>query len=279
MSNLNFMFAGTFRGLSTQSDLWEDIVLQAGSRGKAVLGAVVPGQSGGGDAAPYPTSVPPAEGSPVGSGANQVQDIVMQSLDPSMASDLGTFILVMAGIFAAIGFFRGSKREFNALLGVLLAYLVFSRGWLSVVDIVNKLWRVFYFAVVRRGVLANDPGQAWSSIQVQPLIPIDQPTPLAQISFFGVAVAIIYAFTRDDSDPNYMERIVGAIVASVTGYVVGVFVLARMLPGASISLLEPGRTAIAWITRLGPLAGLLFMAAVILFGFKSLGPKGFARRY
>ena len=69
------------------------------------------------------------------------------------------------------------------------------------------------------------------------------------------------------------------MVASATGYIVGVFMLSRIIPSAQINLFAPGEAALHWIQMLGPMAGLVLVAAVIVLGWRALGPKGFAKRY
>jgi type IV secretory pathway VirB2 component (pilin) len=102
---------------------------------------------------------------------------------------------------------------------------------------------------------------------------------MAQMLLFAVALVAIYAATRRQPEPIFIERLIGAVVASATGYMVGVFMLSRIMPEAKINLLAPGDAALRWIQTLGPMAGLILVAAVIVFGWRSLGPKGFAKRY
>jgi hypothetical protein len=235
-------------------------------------GGVVPGQNPvvptALPIAPIPTALPGLDGSLVDASVGAV------------GTDISAIILVLAGIFAAIGFFRGSRRELLSLLAVLPAYLLFSRGWTSVAALINKFWKLFYFAVFQRGILADNPGEAWNQAAgLAPLVNPTQSAPLAQMAVFGLAVVLAYVATRSQGEPSALDRLVGAVVGSVTGYIVGVFTLSRVVPEATIAISSPGSMALRWVDRLGPVAVLTVVGAVILFGFKSLGPRGYKQKF
>jgi hypothetical protein len=244
--------------------------------GAELHGGVVPTGKPVGDgtiAPPAPTGIPIT-------GADQAAtEVIAQSLPGTPGADFGTVILVIAAVFAAIGFIRGSKREVSALLAVIPAYLLFSSGWTAVANLINQAWRFLNIIFFQLALLGGSEGEvSQQSITASPIMPTTE-APFAQLAAFCLTVVIIYAFTRGQGSPNFIERVIGALISSFTGYVVGVFVIGRLMPQATISVFSPGETTLAWIDRLGPYAGLIFISTVILFGFRSLGPKGFARRY
>lgn len=239
-----------------------------------LAGAALPGAATVG-AVPVATTAPgwPATGTGV--------TVPATAALPGDGTDLGMLLLLMSAIFACIGLFRGSRREIPALFGTVLAYLVIGRAWHLIDRVLNLLWRLFNFGVLRRGVMADNPGQAWNEASgLAPLVPAEgSGLRMAQMLAFAVALVAIYAATRRQAEPGFVERLIGAVVASVTGYLVGVFMLSRILPQAQINLLAPGEVALHWIQMLGPMAGLVLVAAVIIFGWRALGPKGFTKRY
>ena len=241
-----------------------------------LAGAVVPGAPAV-EVAPVATAAP--EDLPGGTSTDSI-DASIDTL-PGDGTDMGMLLLLMAAVFACIGLFRGSRREIPALFGTVVAYVVISRGWHLIARMINLGWRLFNFAVLRRGVMADNPGQAWSEASnLTSLVPAaGSGLHLAQMLLFAIALVAIYAATRRQAEPNFIERLIGAVVASVTGYVVGVFMLSRILPEAQINLLAPGEVALHWIQTLGPMAGLVLVSAVIIFGWRALGPKGFVKRY
>lgn len=240
---------------------------------KPQAGAAMPG-------APTAAALPVATAAPTGLPASGGVSLPLETL-PGGDGDLGMLLMMMAAIFACIGLFRGSRREIPAFFGTVLAYFVVTRAWHLIARLGNLAWRMFDFAILRRGVMAANPGQAWSDASSTPsLLPVaGNSLRLAQMLLFAVVLVAIYAATRRHAEPNVIERLIGAVVASVTGYVVGVFMLSRMLPTARINLMEPGEVALRWIQTLGPMAGLALVAAVIVLGWRALGPKGFTKRY
>lgn len=241
---------------------------------KPLAGAVVAGAA---TVAAVPVATAAPDGQTV-AGASVSAPVVTL---PGDGTDLGMLLLLMSAIFACIGLFRGSRREIPALLGTAASYLLINRGWGLIDRLLNLAWRFFNFVVLRRGVLAANPGQAWSDAASQaPLVPVaGAGLRMAQMMIFAVALVAIYAATRRQAEPIFIERLIGAVVASATGYMVGVFMLSRILPEAKMNLLAPGDAALRWIQTLGPMAGLILVAAVIVFGWRALGPKGFAKRY
>lgn len=240
-------------------------------------GAALPG------AATVP-AVPVATAAPgwpaTGTGSGTVTEPVSGTL-PGDGTDLGMLLLLMSAIFACIGLFRGSRREIPALFWTAVAYVAIGRAWHLIDRVVNLAWKLFNFGVLKRGVMADNPGQAWSEASgLAPLVPAaGGGLRMAQMLAFALALVAIYAATRRQAEPNFVERLIGAVVAAVTGYIVGVFMLSRILPQSQINLLAPGEVALHWIQMLGPMAGLLLVAAVIIFGWRALGPKGFTKRY
>ena len=243
------------------------------AQAKPLTGAAVPG-------APTVAAAPVATAAAAGLPGSGSIDLTVATL-PGDGSDLGMLLLLMAAIFACIGFFRGSRREVPALFGTVVAYVVITRGWHLIARLVNLGWRLFNFVVLRRGVLADNPGQAWTEAASQSaLVPAaGNGLRLAQMLLFALTLVAVYAATRRYAEPNMIERLIGAVVASATGYIVGVFMLSRIIPSAHINLFAPGEAALHWIQMLGPMAGLVLVAAVIVLGWRALGPKGFAKRY
>lgn len=239
-----------------------------------VAGAALPGAATV-PAVPVATAAPgwPATGSGV--------TVPSTGTLPSGDTDVGMLLLLMSAIFACIGLFRGSRREIPALIGTVFAYVIIARAWHLIDRVLNLMWRLFNFGVLRRGVMSDSPGEAWNQASgLAPLIPAEgSGLRMAQMLAFALALVAIYAITRRQDEPSFVERLIGAVVASVTGYLAGVFMLSRILPQARMNLLQPGEVALHWIQLLGPMAGLVLVAAVIIFGWRALGPKGYTKRY
>ncbi len=242
--------------------------------GGTVYGGVVPTAPITPTAGPSPTPLPTATAVVNG---NSVPPPIVDGTDISL------FVLIFVGIFAAVGFLRGSRREFPALLLILPAYLLFSQGWPLVASLINRVWRISSVAAAE----GSNPQSIMDALlgggggEGGPLMGSSADAPMAQIATFGLAMLVVYMVTRGGPEANGLERIVGAVIGGAIGYLAGVFVLSRVVPNATVTLLSPGSTALAWLNRLGPLAALILVGATILYGFRSLGPgpSGSKQRY
>ncbi|MEO8083620.1 MAG: hypothetical protein ABI780_07350 [Ardenticatenales bacterium] len=237
-------------------------------------------------------SAHPLHGGPVDSavGATAVDgaagDPTAGATDGPTGRDLSAYALVTMLALALIGFARGVKREARTLLVTGVTVLVLGYSWPKVAAVVNKQWKMFNFGVIKRGVMADDPSVVWKSLSdLKPLVPASGGSVNAwQIGFFAMAVLLFgYGVLRIPRPPKpggthilptFIDRLVGALLGSLTGLLVARFVLPRIVPGARISIVDP-RLSIA--SAAAPYAPYIFFGIVVLllfFGVKGLGGGG-----
>ncbi len=212
---------------------------------------------------------------------------------PPVAGDITLFVLLICAAFAFFGFIslRGVRRETITLAVVAAAFLGLSHGWGSVVRWTNKLYKLFYFAVIKGGIAADDPTSAWKEVKdMAGLLPTEGDSAHAQMAAFMLCLIAAYTLTlmvlwpKGGAEykfkaPTVLDRLIAAVVSTVTGYLVASFLLTRALPGATIDVVAPDAPALA-LPKLA-LPGLLatFVVALILYGYRSLGARKYKKTY
>lgn len=205
------------------------------------------------------------------------------------AGPVGLQHLTLLGMaaFAAIGFVRGARREWLSLAATALAYVAVEAFWASIARWINHFWRLFSFAVLRRGVLAEDPSAAWQDTSgTAALIPAESTGVVWQIAVFlaivlaGYLVSHLVGRARGIGPsapfrlPDLVDRMIGALMGAASGYVIATFLLARLYPGTPIALFGPASQLPAVLGRLGAPGLFGIVALLILFGVLSLGSRG-----
>lgn len=212
---------------------------------------------------------------------------------PPVAGDITVFVLLICAAFAFFGFvsLRGVRRETITLTVVAAAFVGLSQGWGTVVKWANKLYKLFYFAVIKGGIAADDPTTAWKEVKdMAGLLPTDGDAAHAQMAAFMICLIAAYTLTllvlwpKGGAEykfkaPTVLDRLIAAVVSTVTGYLVASFLLTRALPGATIDVVAPDAPALA-LPKLA-LPGLLgtFVIALILYGYRSLGARKYKKTY
>ncbi len=231
---------------------------------------------------PNPAITPPT-GASTGAGVGIDGQVVATAI-PMLGADLSAATLVLVGLAAAIGFVRGVRREAITLMVAAAASLIVGWMWPAVASLVNRLWRMFHFAVIERGILAENPMAAWGEAQASaPLLPLGGDAAAWQIGFFVFGLLILgYGATRYVAAPPpkargirgfsvLLERVVGAMVGALTGILVSRFVLPRLVPNAQVALLGPGTSLYDRLAPYAPTTILGIVLLLILFGVTGIG--------
>ena len=202
--------------------------------------------------------------------------------------DLGAVLLTVAVVFLLIGFARGATRELQSVAVTGVAFVVIPWQWPFIVQWANRFHRLFVFAVIKRGILLDDPTEAWQSVRASTeLIGADASVAVWQLVMFSAAVVAGYGLSsririgpRGDAAvvyynrlPRFVERLVGALLGAVAGNLVGVFALSRLVPGAHFTRLRPA-TVLNVLPDWAPtaIAGAVTLI-LITFGVASMGAR------
>lgn len=247
--------------------LWVIMLGRAMSLVEVLLGPLAGGLVPG--ATPVPTAVPGAGITPTG-------------------TDISALLLISAGIFAVLGFFSGVRLEFYLLVIIAGLYFVLDHFWGLIAQWVNHFYKLFVFAFVKRGIFVDDPTTVWKEMGnvANPVPTSPEQAALWQLAFFCFGVLMLgfilpYLWSRLHKPfvlfltPTFLERLLGFMVGALNGWIIGLFVLPRVIPGAqtSLGLLQPGSAAREFITKYGPIFLAVFIVLIILYGIRSLGPK------
>jgi hypothetical protein len=196
--------------------------------------------------------------------------------------DLRVVVWAVCAVFAAAGFWIGASPGLGVLLLVAGASVAIPWQWALVARIVNQAYYAFAFAVLRLGLWSDDPGAVWSQVhQGPPPIGTDANVAAWQIAIFlaGVigayAIALLARGPRDalggtGRRPGLMDRLMGSCFGWLTGLVVARFVLARLLPAATVTAIPVGGSH-APLVRLATV--LAAVAVFVLYGIASLGSR------
>lgn len=196
----------------------------------------------------------------------RVAAAAVPAVDPaqrSIASDPSTLVLLLSGAAAVVGYVRGAGREIWSMLLTGLTFIAIERHWPAVVDLVNRLWdRVFHGALIE----PTAGSDVWQMI-------------LFILGVLGAYMAS-QAFGRPPSGraldllnlPNVLSRLVGALCGAVTGYMIGMFSLKRLLPNAEVAL-GPGSIANEVVSNIRVPVVLVAILILVIFGVLSLGGR------
>jgi hypothetical protein len=202
------------------------------------------------------------------------------TLEPTALSGM---LLLILGVFALFGFLRGFDRDWRSTAIIAGCYWLVGSQWDVIARWVNHFYKLFVFAVVKRGVLVDDPTAAWKAVgDLAGLIPTDGPVVIWQIAIFTLGVMAAYAFSqatgqRPPVGPlhvfnlmNVVIRLLGASLGSVSGYLIGVFTLNRLFPTSHIGLAGLRSAAQIAFLQHGPAVVLGTVMLLIVFGVLSL---------
>ena len=217
---------------------------------------------------------------PGASGATPDGEVVA-TLVPSLGPNLGAAMLVLVGGAALIGLMRGVRREAWTVVVTAVATLAVGWAWPLLAVTVNRFWDVGRF-VVQRAVLADGAAALGSTAP----LPITDDTAAWQIGFFVFTVLIFgYGGSRILRGvtsgggrfavfPNLLDRLVGSMIGSLNGLMIGRFVLPRLVPEASVAMIGPGTPIYERLSPYGPWIALATVLLLILFGVTGISGGG-----
>lgn len=233
--------------------------------------------------APYPTYPGPTP-TPGGSPPTQVP----------VGTDISLIVLLISMVFAIFAFFavwRGVRAEVITMVIVGTAFVLLTYAWSSIAKWINHFYKLFYFAIIERGIFTDDPTEAWKSVSgMDGLVPTSDEAIYWQIFLFLLGVAFAYLVTMpvwwpkkgakiDVVTQSFAERLIASVVSGFTGFMISIFVLTRIIPDATMSIFTPGSISNEWLQYVVPIALAVLVIAIILYGWRSLGPRRYKKTY
>jgi len=179
-------------------------------------------------------------------------------------------ILFLAAVFAAIGLWRGVRRELFVLIGILVASLLASTQVASLTTWVNRFYKIAMFAL--KGGLSEELGSAKLDPMESLVETGDDKTWLAVIAFC-IVVILFYLLGQSVSKkaPNGLEKILGAMVGAVNGFAISRFVLPRVFPTERTHVAIPSGQVSEKLNA-GPVLALVLVGLVgilVIYGVRA----------
>jgi len=167
--------------------------------------------------------------------------------------DAVIFILALIAVFILIGFYRGLVRELILTLFIIGAQFILTHRFDSLVAWVNRLYRMFLFAL-KGGLVADDPVAIWTSVRkLPPLVETQQEKLAFTIAFLAGAVILGYVVGNGLVKAKLpsvgipllwrpralLPHILGALGGAVNGYLIVNYLLPRLLTKPTTVIIVP----------------------------------------
>lgn len=138
-------------------------------------------------------------------------------------------ILFLTGWFAALGLWRGARRELLVLPGLVVATLLATTQVELLTVWVNRFYKIAVFVV--KGGLSEELGSAKLGPMRSLVETGDDRTWLAVVAF-SIVIILFYLLGQGliKKQPEGAEKIMGALLGAVNGFAISRFVYPRVLP-------------------------------------------------
>lgn len=153
-------------------------------------------------------------------------------------------IVLFCAVFVVMGFARGVRAEVWVTAFILIAFLVLRVSGETLITYANRTYKLSRFALAG-GIIAENPVEIWQQFaDSPPLIESETEKLMFRVAVFLVLyllglivgrVTVERALTPVGLQlirelPDLGERVLGAVVGGVNGFLVAFFVLPRILP-------------------------------------------------
>lgn len=192
-------------------------------------------------------------------------------------------VLLVVLFFALMGYGHGWRREVYRTIAIIIATIVLTYFEAELVALANRFWRFFLFAI-RGGLLADDPSAVFARVRREPLL-IN--TPVERVAFnlvvFTILILVAAWFARrqvkiqgekagtvgsfifmTSGKLRPRERLLGAALGAVNGYLVANFVLPRVFQAAPTTTVVIPNTAVTGLLQVNFIPVIVVLVAVIL---------------
>jgi len=202
-------------------------------------------------------------------------------------------VLIVIGLFAWWGRGHGWRREAHITFFIILATILLTYYDELLIAYTNRFWRFFLFAI-RGGLIADDPAALFATIRkLPPLIETPFGRTLFKLIFFsllsvmgwyvgrrrvkiqGERAGSIGPFTFTTGGKlNRRDRLFGALLGAVDGYLVANFVLPRISQAPTITVVIPNAEVVDLLKINFIYVIVVFVAIVLAIAVLDLGRAG-----
>lgn len=196
-------------------------------------------------------------------------------------------IVLFSIVFIVIGFVRGVRAEAWITVFIVAAFVVLGVFGETLITWTNRIYRLTRFALAG-GIIAEDPVAIWQQFADNPpLLESD----VEKIMFRMALFLILYlagfilgriavrrtlepvGFRLIRKLPDLGERLMGAVLGGVNGFLIAFFVLPRVLPAEKETVIVVPKTSIVTDFMSENLVNVAFavIVIVILLGLTATG--------
>lgn len=196
-------------------------------------------------------------------------------------------IVVFAFVFVVIGFGRGVRAELWITTFIVIAFAVLRIAGDTLIVWSNRIYKLTRFALAG-GIIAENPIEIWQQFaDMPPLIETDVEKLLFRMSLFLVLYLVGLIIGRISVRkklvpvslqlvrklPHLGERLLGAVLGGVNGFLIAFFVLPQVLPAdkKTVIIIPKTSTVTEFMTQNLVNVAVAVLVIIILLGLMATG--------
>lgn len=196
-------------------------------------------------------------------------------------------IVLFSIVFIVVGFTRGVRAEGWITAFILIAFVILRVLGDTLITWANRIYKLTRFALAG-GIIAENPVEIWQQFADKPpLIESDTEKLLFRMALFLVLYLLGFVIGRIAVQrtlepvgfrlirklPDLGERLLGAVLGAVNGFLIAFFVLPRVLPAEKETVIVIPKTSIVAEFMAENLINVVFVVIVmvILLGLMATG--------
>lgn len=201
-------------------------------------------------------------------------------------------IVLFSIVFVVVGFVRGVRAEAWITAFILIAFLILRLAGDTLITWTNRIYRLSRFALAG-GIIAENPVDIWQKFADKPpLIETDVEKLLFRMGLFLVLYLLGLIIGRLSVQrklvpvslqlvrklPDLGERVMGAVLGGVNGFLIAFFVLPRVLPVDKETVIVVPKTSIVTDFMTENLVNVAFVVLVIIILLGLMATGGIRQR-
>ena len=201
-------------------------------------------------------------------------------------------IVLFSIVFVVVGFVRGVRAEAWITAFILVAFLILRLAGDTLITWTNRIYKLSRFALAG-GIIAENPVEIWQKFADKPpLIETEVEKLLYRMAIFLALYLIGLIIGRLSVQrklvpvslqlvrklPDLGERIMGAILGGVNGFLIAFFVLPRVLPADQETVIVVPKTSIVTDFMTQNLVNVAFVVLVIIILLGLMATGGIRQR-
>lgn len=201
-------------------------------------------------------------------------------------------IVLFSIVFVVVGFVRGVRAEVWITAFILIAFLILRLAGDTLITWTNRIYRLSRFALAG-GIIAENPVEIWQKFADKPpLIETDVEKLLFRMGLFLALYLLGLIIGRLSVQrklvpvslqlvrklPDLGERVMGAVLGGVNGFLIAFFVLPRVLPADKETVIVVPKTSIVTDFMTQNLVNVAFVVLVIIILLGLMATGGIRQR-